>query len=143
MKINLIKGVKKRESCFFYRRDTINGVYRTEVCEKCSFKSPPITRCVECTLYAPYLSMTELAERELERHKQMKQTIENDQLTTKVEIPNMAEKKIKSGIAKYKQKSTQLKCSPLMSFIEKDNHIKKTETQMKLGHNIQKNVRYL
>lgn len=64
VEINLIKGARKRDSCFFYRRDTISGVFRMPVCEKSDFKKPCIGKCAGCTVYTPYLSMAELAERE-------------------------------------------------------------------------------
>lgn len=68
MEINLVKGARKRESCFFYRRDTIKGVYRTLVCEKTNFKKPSLLKCTACVAYTPYLSISELAKREKERY---------------------------------------------------------------------------
>jgi len=66
--INLIDGVRRRESCFYFRQDTVKGVYKTTVCEKKDFKKPSLFKCCSCQMYTPYLSISELAKREKERY---------------------------------------------------------------------------
>jgi|GEM_PF-6803327 hypothetical protein len=140
MKINLVKGVKKRESCFFYRRDTIGGVYRTPVCEKCNFKKPNVTKCAECTVYAPYLSMNDLATREIERYRFFSQNSvsksESEPIVTEEIVTNNSANSI-VGIKSAKQSDAKVNCerqtASLISFIEnKEITTGKREVQMKL-----------
>lgn len=138
MKMNLVKGVKKRESCFFYRRDTIGGVYRTPVCEKCNFKKPHVAKCSECTIYAPYLSMNDLATREIERHEYFSQ---NPSLKANPE-PKISEEVVTNQIVDYPisksaketlKEDCQKQTATLISFIEnKEINTNKKEVQTKL-----------
>ncbi len=109
VEINLIKGARKRDSCFFNRRDTISGVFRMPVCEKSNFKKPSIGKCAGCTVYTPYLSMADLAERERQCYAYLPK-----ELVHKTQC-NVCGKDIKTNNPDIKKCRTG--CNTLLAFI--------------------------
>jgi hypothetical protein len=60
---SLEQGRRKKNSCLYYRKDTICGDFDFPVCEKKGFNDPGLVECSKCKMFASCLNISKRRQR--------------------------------------------------------------------------------